>query len=141
MSEQGSESRNWMRGRLNRREFARRMSLLALSGAGLTVLQACGGSPPAAPAAKAPAATAAPAAKAPAATSAPAASAATAGGGVLTVGMEAEVPNLDPGQSLGLHSGRVSRLINETLVTTKPMTTEIVPLLAKSWETSPDGKE
>ena len=136
MSKEGRESPNWMPGKLSRRAFARRMSLLALSGAGLTVLQACGGAPPAAPAAKAPPTTAAPAA----ATVAPAAPAAK-GGGVLTIGMEAEVPNLDPGQSLGLHSGRVSRLINETLVTTKPLTTEIVPLLAKSWETSPDGKE
>ncbi|MBI4277112.1 MAG: ABC transporter substrate-binding protein [Armatimonadetes bacterium] len=57
----------------------------------------------------------------------------------IVVAMEAEIPNLDPAQLLGLHSIRAIRLVTETLVAPKPTTTEIVPLLATSWTVSADG--
>jgi peptide/nickel transport system substrate-binding protein len=58
---------------------------------------------------------------------------------VVVVGMEAEPPGLDPGQALGLHTLRVTAEIFETLVATPDDSTEIVPGLAESWTTSPDG--
>ena len=58
---------------------------------------------------------------------------------VLVVGMEAEPPGLDPGQALGLHTLRVTAEIFETLVATRPDSTEVIPGLAESWTTSPDG--
>ena len=58
---------------------------------------------------------------------------------VVVVGMEAEPPGLDPGQALGLHTLRVTAEIFETLVTTRPDSTEVIPGLAESWTTSPDG--
>jgi peptide/nickel transport system substrate-binding protein len=58
---------------------------------------------------------------------------------VLVVGMEAEPPGLDPGQALGIHTLRVTAEIFETLVATAPDSTDIVPGLAESWTTSPDG--
>ena len=57
----------------------------------------------------------------------------------LVVAMEAEPPGLDPGQSLGLHTLRVTHEIFETLVTTADDSTDIVPGLAESWQTSADG--
>ena len=57
----------------------------------------------------------------------------------IVVDHEAEVPNLDPAQSLGLHSLRVTRLVNETLVVPQPTTTEVMPWLATGWTVSPDG--
>jgi len=57
----------------------------------------------------------------------------------IIVDHEAELPNLDPGQSLGLHSLRVTRLINESLVAPRPTSTEVVPWLATKWTVSPDG--
>src|SRR5947209_5691524 len=58
---------------------------------------------------------------------------------VFVVGMEAEPPGLDPGQALGLHTLRVTAEIFETLVATAVDSTDIVPGLAESWTTSPDG--
>jgi len=58
---------------------------------------------------------------------------------VVVVGMEAEPPGLDPGQALGLHTLRVTAEIFETLVATRPDSTEVTPGLAESWTTSPDG--
>jgi peptide/nickel transport system substrate-binding protein len=58
---------------------------------------------------------------------------------VVVVGMEAEPPGLDPGQALGLHTLRVTAEIFETLVATRPDSTEVIPGLAESWTTSPDG--
>jgi peptide/nickel transport system substrate-binding protein len=58
---------------------------------------------------------------------------------VFVIGMEAEPPGLDPGQALGLHTLRVTHEIFETLVTTPDDSTAIVPGLAESWQTSPDG--
>jgi peptide/nickel transport system substrate-binding protein len=58
---------------------------------------------------------------------------------VVVVGMEAEPPGLDPGQALGLHTLRVTYQIFETLVTTPDDSTDVVPGLAESWRTSPDG--
>src|SRR6266850_6727272 len=58
---------------------------------------------------------------------------------VVVVGMEAEPPGLDPGQALGLHTLRVTAEIFETLVATPDDSTEVVPGLAESWATSPDG--
>ena len=58
---------------------------------------------------------------------------------VVVVGMEAEPPGLDPGQALGLHTLRVTYQIFETLVTTPDDSTNVVPGLAESWQTSPDG--
>src|SRR5260370_12329908 len=60
-------------------------------------------------------------------------------GDVVVVGMEAEPPGLDPGQALGLHTLRVTAEIFETLVATRPDSTEVTPGLAESWTTSPDG--
>jgi peptide/nickel transport system substrate-binding protein len=57
----------------------------------------------------------------------------------VVVGMEAEPPGLDPGQALGLHTLRVTYQIFETLVTTPDDSTNVVPGLAESWQTSPDG--
>jgi peptide/nickel transport system substrate-binding protein len=57
------------------------------------------------------------------------------------IATEAEVPNLDPGQLIGLHSARASRLIFENLVAPKPTTTEIVPQLATSWSVTSNGLE
>lgn len=57
----------------------------------------------------------------------------------VVVGMEAEPPGLDPGQALGLHTLRVTYQIFETLVTTPDDSTDVVPGLAESWQTSPDG--
>ncbi len=53
---------------------------------------------------------------------------------VVVVGM-----GLDPGQALGLHTLRVTAEIFETLVATRPDSTEVIPGLAESWTTSPDG--
>src|SRR2546428_10890195 len=58
---------------------------------------------------------------------------------VFVVGMEAEPPGLDPGQALGLHTLRVTAEIFETMVATRPDSTEVIPGLAESWTTSPDG--
>ena len=58
---------------------------------------------------------------------------------VVVVGMEAEPPGLDPGQALGLHTLRVTHQLFETLVTTPDDSTEVVPGIASSWTTSPDG--
>jgi peptide/nickel transport system substrate-binding protein len=58
---------------------------------------------------------------------------------VVVVGMEAEPPGLDPGQALGLHTLRVTAEIFETLVATRPDSTEVIPGLAESWTTSSDG--
>lgn len=58
---------------------------------------------------------------------------------VVVIGMEAEPPGLDPGQALGLHTLRVTHEIFETLVTTPPDSTEVIPGLAESWQVSPDG--
>ena len=57
----------------------------------------------------------------------------------IVVGMEAEPPGLDPGQALGLHTLRVTHQLFETLVATPDDSTEVVPGLAQSWTTSPDG--
>ena len=64
---------------------------------------------------------------------------AQAGRDVVVIGMEAEPPNLDPAQVLGLHSMRVTHQIFETLVNTPDDSTEIIPGLAESWHVSPDG--
>src|SRR5215510_14871182 len=58
---------------------------------------------------------------------------------VVVVGMEAEPPGLDPGQALGLHTLRVTAELFETLAATRPDSTEVIPGLAESWTTSPDG--
>ncbi len=59
----------------------------------------------------------------------------------IVVAMEAEIPNLDPGQALGLHSLRATRLIMEPLVAPRPTSTEVIPWLATSWSVSADGLE
>ena len=59
----------------------------------------------------------------------------------IIIATEAEVPNLDPGQLVGLHSARPMRLIIETLVAPKPTTTELEPRLATSWSVSGNGLE
>jgi len=63
------------------------------------------------------------------------------GNDTIVVAHEAAVPNLDPAQALGLHSLRVIRFISEGLVTTKKDEPEVSPLLAKSWDISPNGLE
>jgi len=124
--------------RMDRRAFLRRSSMLGFAVAGL--LAACGSASSAPPATTETSDSGGDASTTPAG-SAPSTAPSGEGGGILTVGMEAAVPNMDPAQSLGLHSLRVSRLINETLVTTEPDSTAIVPLLAESWESSSDGME
>src|SRR5262245_40355734 len=57
----------------------------------------------------------------------------------LVIAMEAQPPGLDPGQALGLHTLRVTYQIFETLVATPDDSTEVVPGVAESWTTSPDG--
>src|SRR6476646_9188728 len=57
----------------------------------------------------------------------------------VVIGMEAEPPGLDPGQALGLHTLRVTAQLFETLVATPDDSTEVVPGLAESWTTTPDG--
>lgn len=124
--------------RMDRRAFLRRSCTLGFAVAGL--LSACGSASSAPPATTETSGSGGTAGTTPAG-SAPSTAASGGGGGILTVGMEAAVPNMDPAQSLGLHSLRVSRLVNETLVTTQPDSTEIVPLLAEWWESSSDGTE
>ena len=60
---------------------------------------------------------------------------------LLTVVMEAEPNNLDPGQYNGVNSERVIRRIFEGLTAVEPGGTEIIPWLATSWEVSEDGTE
>lgn len=61
------------------------------------------------------------------------------GTGTIVVGMEAEPPNLDPGQYLGLHSYRPMFRIYEGLTWFDTDTLKITPRLAESWTISGDG--
>jgi peptide/nickel transport system substrate-binding protein len=62
------------------------------------------------------------------------------GGDTLVFGTSADPVSLDPAYVSDGESLRAARQIYETLVTTEEGGTEIVPLLATSWEPSEDGK-
>ncbi len=61
------------------------------------------------------------------------------GTGTVVIGMEAEPPNLDPGQYLGLHSYRPMFRVYEGLTWFDTDTLKITPRLAESWTISGDG--
>ena len=63
------------------------------------------------------------------------------GGGTLVFGAAADPVALDGALVSDGESLRVIDQIFETLVTLKPGTTEVVPMLAESWEASDDGTE
>jgi peptide/nickel transport system substrate-binding protein len=119
--------------------LTRRALLYGVAGIATTVaLSAC----------TAPAPTAAPAA--PASTAAPAAAAkptepaAPRRGGTLVVGLEAEPGTLDNSVGTGYHTSIIQRMVYESLVgydlTSTADTLPIKPVLAESWQISPDGK-
>ncbi|HWH00550.1 MAG TPA: ABC transporter substrate-binding protein [Pilimelia sp.] len=62
------------------------------------------------------------------------------GGDTLVFGTSADPVSLDPAYVSDGESLRAARQIYETLVTTEQGGTEIVPLLAESWEPSAEGK-
>jgi peptide/nickel transport system substrate-binding protein len=62
------------------------------------------------------------------------------GGDTMVFGTSADPVSLDPAYVSDGESLRAARQIYETLVTTEKGGTEIVPLLATSWEPSEDGK-
>jgi peptide/nickel transport system substrate-binding protein len=62
------------------------------------------------------------------------------GGDTIVFGTSADPVSLDPAYVSDGESLRAARQIYETLVTTEKGGTEIVPLLATSWEPSDDGK-
>jgi peptide/nickel transport system substrate-binding protein len=62
------------------------------------------------------------------------------GGGTLVFGTSADPVSMDGAYVSDGESLRVVRQIFETLVTTEPGGTEIVPALAKDWSSSADGK-
>jgi peptide/nickel transport system substrate-binding protein len=62
------------------------------------------------------------------------------GGDTLVFGTSADPVSLDPAYVSDGESLRAARQIYETLVTTEAGGTDIVPLLATSWEPSDDGK-
>jgi peptide/nickel transport system substrate-binding protein len=66
-------------------------------------------------------------------------SCAALGGDILVVALEAEPTSLDPHQVTDYNSLRATMPMFETLTQFAPGTTEIIPGLAESWETSPDG--
>jgi peptide/nickel transport system substrate-binding protein len=63
------------------------------------------------------------------------------GGGTLVFGTSADPVSMDGAYVSDGESLRVVRQLFETLVTTEPGGTEIVPLLAEDWESSEDGTE
>ena len=66
---------------------------------------------------------------------------AEAGGGTLVVAQSFEPqPTLDPALTANVITYNVVRPVIETLVTIEPGGTEIVPLLATTWQVSPDGR-
>lgn len=60
-------------------------------------------------------------------------------GGVLKIGFEADATDLDPATSSAAADTNIQDLVYEGLVKWNPETMELEPLLAKSWEISPDG--
>ncbi|MFM1653844.1 ABC transporter substrate-binding protein [Brevibacillus sp. B_LB10_24] len=64
----------------------------------------------------------------------------TQGEKILVIGRGGDTVTLDPAQSSDDETNRVTEEVVETLVTYKKGTSEIVPLLAKSWQISEDGK-
>lgn len=129
--------------------YARRFSWVLSLAALLAVLAACGGAPAAPPAAE-PTAAAATEAPAAAATEAPAAAATEAPAAAATepaaepatvvVGVTEDSTSLDPARAYETVPGFVHKATYQTLVTfPDDSVTEIVPLLAESWEISDDG--
>ncbi|HEY3064115.1 MAG TPA: ABC transporter substrate-binding protein [Chloroflexota bacterium] len=123
--------------RLTRRAF-----LHASAGVGATIaLSACTAPAPSAPPA-APGGTTAPAA--PAVAAKPTEAAAPRKGGTLVVGLEAEPGTLDNSVGTGYHTSIIQRMVYESLVgydlTSTADTLPIKPVLAESWQISPDGK-
>src|SRR5438128_5894107 len=115
----------------------------------LLLATACGAPAPPAPGTAAPAAGGAPTA-APAATTAPAAAAkptsapAAAGGGNLIIAIDqSDVKTLDPAREFEFAAAFIDLNAYDTLITQKGPDdlNTYVPVLAKSWTISPDGKE
>jgi peptide/nickel transport system substrate-binding protein len=125
----------------------RRVLLRGLAGIGATLaLSACAAPAPSAPGQAATNPT--PAAPSnPTAPSKPTAAAATETprkGGTLVIGLEAEPGTLDNSVGTGYHTSIIQRLIYQSLVgydlTSSADVLPIKPVLAESWNISPDGK-
>ncbi|MBV8715815.1 MAG: hypothetical protein JOZ65_12190 [Chloroflexi bacterium] len=116
--------------RINRRDLLRSTAGVAAT----LALSACAAPAPSAPAqsAKAGQPTQAPAAETP------------KKGGTLVVGLEAEPGTLDNTVGTGYHTSIIQRLLYESLVgfdlTSSADVLPIKPVLAESWQISPDGK-
>jgi peptide/nickel transport system substrate-binding protein len=67
-------------------------------------------------------------------------SAGTDGGGNFVFAASSDPVMLDPAMASDGETFRVSRQIFEGLVSSKPGTTEVEPLLATKWDAAPDGK-
>jgi peptide/nickel transport system substrate-binding protein len=119
----------------------RRALLRMAAGIGATLaLSACAAPAPSAPAASAPTPNAPQAAGA----AKPTDAAAPKKGGTLVVGLEAEPGTLDNSVGTGYHTSIIQRMLYESLVgydlTSTADTLPIKPVLAESWQLSPDGK-
>src|SRR3954447_1668683 len=114
--------------RTNRRELLRSMAGVAAT----LALSACAAPAPSAPPQAVSQATQAPAVETP------------KKGGTLVVGLEAEPGTLDNTVGTGYHTSIIQRLLYESLVgfdlTSNADVLPIKPVLAESWQISPDGK-
>ncbi|GIW20341.1 MAG: ABC transporter substrate-binding protein [Chloroflexota bacterium] len=112
-----------------------RRRLVALAGAAVLVVAACGGAASPTPAAS----------PSPGQSAAPSAPASPTGqpkaGGTLVVALPGDITRTDPALIDDSNSSYVMTQVMEGLVALKPGTTsEVVPALAESWTISPDGK-
>src|SRR6266508_4386349 len=121
----------------------RRTLLVGMAGFGATLaLSACAAPAPASPTqpAAAPKPTTAPGQPAPTTQAAET----PKRGGTLVVGLEAEPGTLDNSVGTGYHTSIIQRLVYESLVgydlTSTADVLPIKPVLAESWQISPDGK-
>ncbi|HBY92500.1 MAG: ABC transporter substrate-binding protein [Ardenticatenaceae bacterium] len=132
----------FLRGRMSRRQFLRKASLLGLSTPFISsILAACSSGPSIATTAPSPVvATMVPTAAASlAATSAPTQVAAQAGGTVV-LGVTSDVTSLDPAHALA-NFKNLAITLYDRLVDVSGVSTEVKPSLATSWTISPDAKE
>jgi peptide/nickel transport system substrate-binding protein len=60
-------------------------------------------------------------------------------GGTLTVALDGEIDTIDPQKSVTIVAGQVERQLYEGLVVATPTLDGVVPLLAESWDITPDG--
>src|SRR5579859_6760016 len=126
----------------SRRQFIRKLGLVAAASAGTSLLAACGPAAPAAvtqPSATSSAATAVAPPAAAASTSAPAAAAASPKkGGTLNAAMQVDATSLDPHLSSSYSSTLVIEQVYSGLIQYDE-NMNIQPDLAQSWTVSPDG--